>query len=363
MITVFLTFMLSLGPGIITCVSVIQSETLKTFIPGNDITLHCKIEEFHENYFSWFRQSLGEAPTCILTLYADSSPVRHGDFRHDERFTAEKKGTRFTLTISNIREADSGIYYCAARDYDLVFFSKGVFLKYEGPNIKSFNYQINKIPSMDQTEDSPKLKEAIHPGDSVTLQCTVLTESCSGEHSVYWFRHGSGESHPGIIYTHGNRSDECKRSSETDSTTQSCVYKLPKRNLSLSDAGTYYCAVLMCGDILFGKGNRLEITDPNSETIQMYWKLIALAASNVLCVIIIVVLLCARTKKRNISTSGQPEQSHSTSAPFSSPVNENAEIEELSYAAINFPARKSKRRETQKETCTNVIYSSVSGLS
>ncbi|KAL7880036.1 hypothetical protein SRHO_G00022900 [Serrasalmus rhombeus] len=226
-------------------------------------------------------QSLGQAPTCILTLYADSSPVRHGDFTHDERFTAEKKGTRLTLTIRNIREADSGIYYCAARDYDLVFFSNGVFLKYEGPNIKSFNYQINKIPSMDQTEDSPKLKEAVYPGDS----------------------------------------------------------------------------------ILFGSGSRLEITDPNSETAQMYWNLIALAASNVLCVIIIVVLLCARTKKRNISTSGQPERLHSTSAPFPSPVNEAAERKELSYAAIHFPARKSKRRETQEEACTNVIYSSVHGLS
>uniref|UniRef100_A0A674E134 Ig-like domain-containing protein n=1 Tax=Salmo trutta TaxID=8032 RepID=A0A674E134_SALTR len=100
---------------------------------------------------------------------------------------------------------------------------------------------------------------SVQPGDSVTLNCTMHTDTCAGEHSVYWFRHGSGESHPGIIYTHVDRSDQCEKSSEAGSPTQSCVYNLPKRNLSLSDAGTYYCAVASCGEILFGNGTKLDI--------------------------------------------------------------------------------------------------------
>uniref|UniRef100_A0A3P9AKE7 Ig-like domain-containing protein n=1 Tax=Esox lucius TaxID=8010 RepID=A0A3P9AKE7_ESOLU len=102
--------------------------------------------------------------------------------------------------------------------------------------------------------------ESVHPGDSVTLNCTIKTETCEGEHSVYWFRHDSGESPPGIIYTNGDRSGQCMKSPESGSPTQSCVYNLPKRNLSLSDTGTYYCAVASCGEILFGNGTKLDTT-------------------------------------------------------------------------------------------------------
>uniref|UniRef100_A0A4W5PCQ0 Ig-like domain-containing protein n=1 Tax=Hucho hucho TaxID=62062 RepID=A0A4W5PCQ0_9TELE len=100
---------------------------------------------------------------------------------------------------------------------------------------------------------------SVQPGDSGTLNWTIHTETCVGEHSVYWFRHGPGESRPGIINTHGDRSDQCEKSPETGSPTQSCVYNLPKRNLSLSDAGTYYCAVASCGKILFGNWTKLDI--------------------------------------------------------------------------------------------------------
>uniref|UniRef100_A0A8C7RHM3 Ig-like domain-containing protein n=1 Tax=Oncorhynchus mykiss TaxID=8022 RepID=A0A8C7RHM3_ONCMY len=103
------------------------------------------------------------------------------------------------------------------------------------------------------------VSDPVYPGDSMTLQCTVLSETCTGEHSVYWFRAGSGESHPGVIYTPGNRSDECKKSPETPSPTQSCVYSLSENNLSPSHAGTYYCAVATCGEILFGKGTKLDV--------------------------------------------------------------------------------------------------------
>lgn len=99
------------------------------------------------------------------------------------------------------------------------------------------------------------LIDTLHSGDSVSLQCSIFTESCSGEHSVYWFRQSSGESQ-GVLYTKGERNGQCQNS--TESQTQSCVYNLFKSNVSHSDAGIYYCAVATCGEILFGKGTELS---------------------------------------------------------------------------------------------------------
>lgn len=97
----------------------------------------------------------------------------------------------------------------------------------------------------------------VEPGDSVT-RCTVVTDRCAEDHSVYWFRHGSEYSLSGLIYTQGQSSGWCKKSLDARSPTQTCVYSLPK-NLSLSDAGTYHCAVAACGEILFGNGTKPKI--------------------------------------------------------------------------------------------------------
>uniref|UniRef100_A0A671SN61 Ig-like domain-containing protein n=1 Tax=Sinocyclocheilus anshuiensis TaxID=1608454 RepID=A0A671SN61_9TELE len=125
-----------------------------------------------------------------------------------------------------------------------------------------------------------------HIRDSVNLHCSVLTEKCVGNHSVYWFRHESGDTHAGIIYKHGNMNDQCEKSSEKDSHVQSCIYNLSKKNLGLSDAGTYYCAVATCGEILFGNGSRLEIGGEKNVPV--------LVATNILWLVIIAILLCKR---------------------------------------------------------------------
>ncbi|XP_062849614.1 uncharacterized protein LOC134311895 [Trichomycterus rosablanca] len=155
----------------------------------------------------------------------------------------------FTLNIVNAELSDSATYLCVVSyNLDMVFVGYTVLVLKGSP---ASQYAVLQ---------NPALKTVTH-GDNVTLQCTVVAESCAGEHSVFWIRHGSGESHPGIIYTDGDSSDQCKNRSDAGSSTQSCIYSLPKRNLSTSDAGTYYCAVATCGEILYGKGTKLEIKD------------------------------------------------------------------------------------------------------
>ena len=90
----------------------------------------------------------------------------------------------------------------------------------------------------------------------MTLNCTLHNGTGDGEHSVYWFKKESRNSNLGILYVHENSSSECVKSPESPA---QCVYSLSKRNVSLSDAGTYYCAVASCGKILYGKGTRVDV--------------------------------------------------------------------------------------------------------
>ncbi|XP_045067754.1 uncharacterized protein LOC123482858 [Coregonus clupeaformis] len=188
------------------------------------------------------------------------------------------------LTISKTEPWDSATHYCGAMEVGEVKFGEGTVLIVKGSNSMSVLQQ--------------SVSESVQQGDSVTLNCTIHTETCAGEHSVYWFRHGSGESHPGIIYNIGDRSDQCEKSPEARSPRQSCVYNLPKRNLSLSDAGTYYCAVASCGEILFGNGTKLSgmVTFDSDSQMRILVLLYIIRTGVLLCCLTILIIIYTTRK-------------------------------------------------------------------
>ncbi|CAB1345281.1 unnamed protein product, partial [Coregonus sp. 'balchen'] len=274
-------------PGIIythedrSCVlnkNVIQPDPVMVTHLGQSVSLTCFCRSDLIKV-SWFKQTVGRKPLLMASsIYPDKKNTYsnnfYKDFTENKRLSVKRGVDSCNLTISKIESGDSATYYCVSMLASDVTFGEGtvIFVKDSESNSMSVIQQ--------------PVSESVQPGDSVTLNCTIHTETCAGEHSVYWFRHGSGESHPGIIYTYGDRSDQCERSPEAGSPTQSCVYNLPKRNLSLSDAGTYYCAVASCGEILFGKGTKLDIENGCKEdhVLLVYCLGVALA----LCVILII---------------------------------------------------------------------------
>uniref|UniRef100_A0A8C9S2K6 Ig-like domain-containing protein n=1 Tax=Scleropages formosus TaxID=113540 RepID=A0A8C9S2K6_SCLFO len=224
------------------------------------VTLECFPSKDETENIYWYKLIIGQKPQLIASSHKYSEPFFF--IFNSTRFKIKKDVGINHLIISETETSDTAMYYCGVR--------------------RDFGTTVVQQP----------VSDPVRPGDSVTLQCTVDSETCAGEHSVYWFRHGSGESLPGLIYTHGNRRDECEKSPEAGSPTHGCVYSLPKRNLSRSDAGIYYCAVATCGDILFGNGTQLEIKGPSVDPIVLGQGVLL-----VLCVIVIIVLVCTRNKK------------------------------------------------------------------
>ncbi|KAL0176032.1 hypothetical protein M9458_028362, partial [Cirrhinus mrigala] len=82
-------------------------------------------------------------------------------------------------------------------------------------------------------------------GETVNLQCSVLYEHITTDIRMFWFRSDPGKAVPDILYTH-NQSNHC-------------TFKLSKNISSQIDTGTYYCAVVTCGKILFGNGTKINM--------------------------------------------------------------------------------------------------------
>uniref|UniRef100_A0A8B9GUD9 Ig-like domain-containing protein n=1 Tax=Astyanax mexicanus TaxID=7994 RepID=A0A8B9GUD9_ASTMX len=212
---------------------------------GETISLNCSISSVDASATAWFKQTPGENPLLVASAYHTVEVSNHKGFDKSGRFNAVRDRNSFNLKILNAEPSDSATYYCVIAYYS---------------DVALFHCTVLVLKGSLYTVLQPPVSNPVQLGGDTTLQCSILTDNSAGDHSVYWFRHGSGESDPGIIFTHGNRSDQCKKSSETDSPTRSCIYKLPKNNLSLSDAGTYYCAVATCGEIIFGNGTKLDLT-------------------------------------------------------------------------------------------------------
>ncbi|XP_071314250.1 uncharacterized protein [Trachinotus anak] len=218
----------------------------KTVDVGDDVKLNCtrQTSDHGANLF-WIRLVSGKFPETLGQTFS----FDYDGVNKTPRITAKQEPGTFLLHISGAELSDTGLYYCIkVKQLDMEFLT-GTFLIIKGPEPDITT--IIQVPPSDP----------VRPGDSVTLQCSVLSDSekktCAGDHSVYWFRAGADESLPSLFYAHGNSGDECEKSPEAQS-TQKCVYNFSK-TITSSDAGTHYCAVATCGEILFGNGTKVDI--------------------------------------------------------------------------------------------------------
>ncbi|XP_053179635.1 uncharacterized protein LOC128362808 [Scomber japonicus] len=252
---------------------------------GEPANFTCALsDEFSSKYFYWYKQHAGDTLKLIVKVFKSATPEYAPEFS-SSKFDVHRDKNFSNLTILRTTQEDEGMYHCGVTDW---FYTdwRGTYLLVKGNSERTSNYTVVQRSTV---------SDPVHPGDSVTLQCSVLSDSgnktCSGGHSVYWFRTGSNGSHPDFIYTDGSSPDECRKKSDMNLSPKSCDYHFSK-NISSSDAGTYYCAVATCGKILFGNGTKLELVQTtHSVFIGIVILIVCLAVS----VVVNIVFICNRS--------------------------------------------------------------------
>ncbi|XP_013125776.1 immunoglobulin superfamily member 3-like [Oreochromis niloticus] len=273
---------------------------VKTVQLGEAATLTCAlpIKEFGSTTVHWYKQSPGDGLKLIVTLSKSAPPEYSPEFSR-KRFNVENANNVCNLTILKTVQEDEGIYHCGIAEWLYPIQWSETYLSVKGNTQMRSNYTVVQWPTV---------LDPLQPGESLTLQCSIISvfgkATCPEDLSVFWFRAGSNKSHPNVIYTDGNTHDECEKRSETQ---KRCVYRFSK-NISSSDAGTYYCAVDTCGEILFGNGTKLDIHGDCTWSQGARTVILLLCAVLTICLIVIAVLICMSKKNSRDNCEGAVPQ-------------------------------------------------------
>ncbi|XP_063339122.1 uncharacterized protein LOC134634025 [Pelmatolapia mariae] len=236
---------------------------------GDNVTLTCALSGSQQGLFYWYKLN----PGYMIQTVAEGSFDKILFSINKSKFSATKVGNVHSLIIRNVSKEDEATYFCQAGSSFSVNFINGTILAVNDPKTQHKFFTVKQTPDVN----------SVHLGDTMTLQCSFLfenkndTDQCPDEDKVHWFK-GASESHPGIIYHGSIRKKEDGR----------CDYSLSKTITNSSDVGTYYCAVVTCGEILFGEGTKVDIRQKWDPVVIMLGMLLAL------CVIVIAVLILSR---------------------------------------------------------------------
>ncbi|CAI5652767.1 unnamed protein product [Oreochromis niloticus] len=205
---------------------------------GDNVTLTCHL--FEQGLFYWYMLNFGY---MVQTVTEGITVSLNGQF--NSRFSATKVGNVLSLTIRNVSKEDEATYFCQAGSSHNISFINGTIVAVNDPKTQQKSITVKQTPDL----------ESVRLSEPKTLQCSLLSKDKNDKHQspnedkVQVFKAAS-ESHPGIIYYGSIRSKEEGR----------CDYSLSKTITHSSDAGTYYCAVVTCGEILFGEGRKVDIS-------------------------------------------------------------------------------------------------------
>ncbi|CAJ1086670.1 uncharacterized protein LOC117807117 [Xyrichtys novacula] len=314
-----------------------QDSGLITARAGDNITLHCSYQDDAVNFLSWYKQHLGDKPDIISTRMklnkeATISPA------YADRFQVEAGGAKGTnhLTIRDIQQSDSAMYYCGILEFNAIEFGEGVFL-----HVKPLS---SNVPAIVQ---QPTL-EPLQVGDSLNLSCTVFAAACAGEQSFYWFRQGAAQS--AVMY---HKKGQCV--SDSESHVKNCTLNLVLKSVSYSDAGMYYCALASCGETVFGNGTSVKIKGGSAKVPLLLVSCLGVALAVSIIVLFILASIMCKLQKKSCSVC---KGTVSYPAGSATPDAVSQDAGNLHYAALSL--NKTRKQQCQEESVeTECVYSRV----
>ncbi|KAM8733128.1 uncharacterized protein AB9X84_024989 isoform 1-T2 [Acanthopagrus schlegelii] len=307
---------------------------------GDNLTLTCPVTGSDSSLFYWYKMKFGY---MVQTVAAGSSYKisLQGQFKNS-RFNLTKDDSLHFLHITNVSKEDEATYICQSGAAYVMKFTDGTVLVVNDPKNHQKSISVQQSP----------VTASVEPGALINLQCSILSKKkenrvqCPGERSVFWFRAGSGGSHPSIIYPQSN--------SSCDREDRSCVYSLSKTIRDSSDNGTYYCAVVTCGEILFGEGTKVQMREDVCPLV------IALGTLSACCVIVVVVVIISRSHKPDCKRCKASKHSERDRTPQDPPNDVGGEAVALNYVALDFPSRKRERWMNTRDSSLDCMYAGMS---
>ncbi|XP_044909731.1 signal-regulatory protein beta-1 isoform X1 [Felis catus] len=227
-----------------------QPESSVSVRAGDILTLACNVSAHSPaGPVLWFRKN-GPEQQLIYSFNGSHFP------RVNQVENTEVNQTDYSIRISDVSPKDTGTYYCVKLTIghpDMVYVSgSGTYVSVNGASHELFQVQ------------QAEMTQTVSTGDTVTLSCRIPDSFPKGP--VLWFK-GTG---PHRELTYNFKGSIFPRVKEIGRTTKAgnTDFSIHISEISLSDAGTYYCVKFKEGkpdkEFQPGPGTQVSVITPPS---------------------------------------------------------------------------------------------------
>nr|XP_055025797.1 uncharacterized protein LOC129415491 [Misgurnus anguillicaudatus] len=213
--------------------------------------MECYFSNKDFNLIVWYKQVVGK-PQPIVMSYNYGKNVLFLKGFEDGHFSVTAGIETYNLNIFKVKLEDVATYYCGVIKTNALAFGFGTFLMITGKQLDT--RRILQQPHL----------TFLYLGDNITLKCTVkfMEEKTCSQNNVYWLKQSIAE-----VQSKSKKSKSYIdrayfiMTAELGAVTKTCIYNYTITNLTISNVGTYYCAVDVDGEIIIGNGTKISITD------------------------------------------------------------------------------------------------------